>query len=72
MSAPGISPSVMINRLVLQDGDSTTPHLAKVAKLRMDLMTAADREQVKAENRSPSGEVAPLDLTSGAVVDKLI
>ena len=72
MSALGISPAVMINRIVLREGDVSTPHLAKVAKLRADLMTAAQAEQAKAAMLSPTGEAEPVVIDSGAVVDKLI
>lgn len=69
MSALGISPAVMINRLVLREGDSTTPHLAKVAKLRMDLATAAQEEQARQAQLNPDAKPIPLD--AGAVVDLL-
>lgn len=72
MSALGISPAVMINRIVLREGDATTPHLAKVAKLRMDLATALNEEQAKAANLSPTGEAPAPIIDSGAVVDRLI
>lgn len=69
MSALGISPAVMINRLVLNEGDSHTPHLAKVAKLRMDLATAAQEEQTRQTQLDPDAKPQPLD--AGAVVDLL-
>ena len=72
MSALGISPSVMINRIVAREGDVGTPHLAKVAKLRADLMAAASEEQAKAALLSPTGEAEPVLIDSGAVVDRLI
>ena len=72
MSGLGISPSVMINRIVLREGDTSTPHLAKVAKLSADLMAAANAEQAKAAMLSPTGEVEPVVIDSGAVVDRLI
>ena len=72
MSALGVSPAVMINRIVLREGDASTPHLAKVAKLRADLMTAANNEQAKAAMLSPTGEAEPVAIDSGAVVDRLI
>lgn len=72
MSALGISPAVMINRIVMRQGDTATPHLAKVAKLRMDLAMAVNEEQAKAANLSPTGEAeAPL-VDSGTAVDRLI
>lgn len=72
MSALGIGPAVMINRIVLREGDTTTPHLAKVAKLRMDLAKAADAEAVKQTQLNPDAEPTPLDLLSGAEVDRLV
>ncbi len=72
MSALAVNPAVMINRIVLREGDVSTPHLAKVAKLRADLMVAADKEQAKAAMLSPTGEAEPVVIDSGAVVDKLI
>ncbi|QQR36892.1 hypothetical protein JI749_04470 [Devosia oryziradicis] len=72
MSGLGISPSVMVNRIVLREGDTSTPHLAKVAKLRADLMAAADAEQAKAALLSPTGQAEPVLIDSGAVVDRLV
>ncbi|WP_316356901.1 hypothetical protein [Devosia sp.] len=72
MSALGISPAVMINRIVHREGDVATPHLAKVAKLRADLMTAAAGEQNRQAMRSPTGEAEAPVIDSGAVVDRLI
>jgi hypothetical protein len=72
MSGLGISPSVMVNRIVLREGDTTTPHLAKVAKMRADLMAAADAEQARAALLSPTGQADPVLIDSGAVVDRLV
>jgi hypothetical protein len=72
MSALGINPAVMVNRIVAREGDTATPHLAKVAKLRADMMAAADAEQAKAALLSPTGEAEPIVIDSGAVVDRLI
>ena len=72
MSGLGISPSVMINRIVLREGDTSTPHPANVAKLSADLMAAANAEQAKAAMLSPTGEAEPVVIDSGAVVDRLI
>ena len=72
MSALATHPVVMINRIVLREADSTTPHLAKVAKLRMDLMAKAEAEEARAAMLSPTGEAEPLNLDSGAVVDRLV
>ena len=71
-NALGISPAVMINRLVDQSGTPQNASLLKVAELRMDLMNAMADEQAKAALFSPTGEVQTLPLSSGAVVDKLI
>ena len=71
-NALGISPSVMINRLVDQSGTPQNASLLKVAELRMQLMTAVDEEQLAAEQASPTGEASALPLSSGAVVDRLI
>ncbi|KRA44738.1 hypothetical protein ASD80_06245 [Devosia sp. Root635] len=62
----------MVNRLVHREGDSTTPHLAKVAKLRMDLMVAADKEEAQQALFKPADEVEPTLIDSGAVVDRLV
>ena len=71
-NALGISPSVMINRMVDQAGTPQNAALVKVAELRMQLMNAIDEEQVTAEQASPTGEASTLPLSSGAVVDRLI
>lgn len=71
-NALGIGPSVMINRIADQSGTTQAASLAKVAELRMQLITAADKEQVAAEQSSPTGEASPLPLSSGLVVDRLI
>jgi hypothetical protein len=72
MSALGVSPAVMVNRIIAREGDVATPHLAKVAKMRADLMAAAHDEQAKAAMLSPTGEADPVVIDSGAIVDKLI
>ncbi|HEY8576318.1 MAG TPA: hypothetical protein VIL88_08275 [Devosia sp.] len=71
-NALGIGPNVMINRIVDRSGTPQAASLGKVAELRMDLMQALDEEQAEAAQASPTGEAAPLALTSGAVVDRLI
>lgn len=71
-TALGISPSVMINRMVDRSGTPLAASLTKVAELRMDLMNAMDDEQARAALLSPTGEADSLPLTSGAVVDRLI
>ena len=72
MSGLGISPSVMINRIVAREGNAATPHLAKVAKLRADMMAAASQEQARDALISPTGEADPVVIDTGAVVDRLI
>ena len=71
-NALGISPSVMINRMAAQSGTTQAASLAKVAELRMQLMTAVDEERIEAVQASPTGEASALPLSSGAVVDRLI
>ena len=71
-NALGISPSVMINRIVDQSGTTQAASLAKVAELRMQLMSAVDEEHLNASRTSPTGEASALPLSSGAVVNKLI
>ena len=71
-NALGISPSVMINRMVDQSGTPQNASLLKVAEMRLKLMNAVDDEQYKAAQLSPTGEADALPLSSGAVVDKLI
>ena len=72
MSALGIGPAVMINRIVHRESDTSTPHLAKVAKLSADLRAAAHAEQAKTAMLSPTGEAEPVVIDTGAVVDRLI
>ena len=71
-NALGISPSVMINRMVDRAGTPMAASLTKVAELRMHLMNAVDDEQAEAADASPTGEASATALTSGAVVDRLI
>lgn len=71
MTALPISPSVLVNRIVLEEGDTTTPHLAKVAKLRADLLEAAKDKQAEAAALAPDEPPPPLDLDTGAIVDLL-
>lgn len=71
-NAPGISPAVMINRIALRDGAAASPLLVKVAKLRMDLMTEVANQQARDALLSPDGEAKPIDLSSGAAIDRLI
>ncbi|MHA6688962.1 hypothetical protein [Devosia sp. A449] len=71
-NALGISPSVMINRMVDRAGTPLAAQLAKVAELRMELMLAVDDDQQQAASASPTGEAPAVALSSGAVVDRLI
>lgn len=72
MSALGIGPAVMINRIIQREGDPAMPYLAQVAKLRADLMVAADKEQTRLATLSPTGEAEAPAIDSGAAVDRLI
>ena len=67
-SAIGIAPSVMINRIVHQNGAPQGGHLLEVARLRGEMM------QAQAENAaSPVPTTKPVDAPlNGAEVDLLI
>lgn len=71
-NAVGISPAVMINRLVDRAGTPAEAQLAKVAQLQSALRTAAAEEQVKAAALSPTGAADALVIDNGATVDRLI
>lgn len=71
-NAMGIGPTVMINRMVDRAGTPAGAQLAKVAELRLALMSAIDDEQQKAALLKPAGGTAAVALSSGAVVDRLI
>ena len=71
-NALGISPNVMINRMVDRSGTPQEAALGKVAELRAQLLQAIDAEQAEAEQASPTGEAPAPVLSSGAVVDRLI
>ncbi|MET3928021.1 hypothetical protein [Devosia sp. 2618] len=71
-NALGISPSVMINRLVDRTGTGLDAQLAKVAQLRLELEVAGNAEQVKEAGLSPTGEAEAPVINTGAVVDRLI
>ncbi len=71
-NALGISPNVMINRIVDRTGTPAEAQLGKVAELRMDLEAAINQEQAKAALLSPTGEAEAPVVDSGAVVDRLI
>lgn len=68
----GISPSVMINRIVERGDTPVDAQLGKVAELRMALERAVSDEQAKAAMLSPEGEAEAPVVDSGAVVDRLI
>jgi hypothetical protein len=71
-NALGISPNVMINRIVDRTGTPAEAQLGKVAELCMDLEAAINQEQAKAALLSPTGEAEAPVVDSGAVVDRLI
>ncbi|MEO5805896.1 hypothetical protein [Devosia sp.] len=71
-NAIGISPAVMVNRLVDQQGASLNTQLAKVAEMRTTLQTAAFEEAAREAMFSPTGEVEPIAIDSGAIVDRLV
>jgi hypothetical protein len=66
-NAIGTSPTVMVNRIALRDGSSTSTLLAEVAKSRGE-MIAKQAEQVRTEEPSK----ALLSPTNGAEVDLLV
>lgn len=71
-NAAGISPAVMINRLVDRAGTPAEAQLAKVAQLQAALRTAAAEEQAKAAALSPTGVAEAPVIENGAAVDRLI
>ena len=71
-NALGISPQVMINRIVERTGTPAEAQLAKVAELSVTLQRAITDEQAKAELLSPTGQAEAPVVDSGAVVDRLI
>lgn len=70
-NALGISPAVMINRIVHQ---AATPgnHLVQVAKVRTDLAEAVKDEQAKTQLLNPTVEAKAPAVTTGADVDRLV
>lgn len=68
----GISPAVMVNRIAAQQGASPNTQLAKVAELRMKLQTNAAEQAAHDALFSPTGEVEPIAIDSGAIMDKLV
>ncbi|HTN64516.1 MAG TPA: hypothetical protein VL147_23655 [Devosia sp.] len=71
-NALGVSPAVMINRLVDRAATPQGAQLAKVAELRMALLNAVEAEKAKSAAASPDGEGQAPVVDSGAVVDRLI
>lgn len=71
-NALGISPAVMINRMVDRAATPEGAQLAKVAELRMSLETAIAEQQSRAEAANPGADVAAPVVDSGAAVDRLI
>ncbi|HTM77109.1 MAG TPA: hypothetical protein VL133_05730 [Devosia sp.] len=68
----GISPPVMINRLVDRAATPQGAQLAKVAELTMALQNALAEEKAKSAALSPDGEGEAPVVDSGAIVDRLI
>lgn len=71
MSGLGISPSVMINRVV-HEARKPGNHLLQVAMVRADVVTAAQHEQTKTALLNPAADTAPAPITTGADVDRLV
>ena len=71
-NALGIGPAVMINRLVHESGKAGATHLAEVARLRAELQAAAETEQAKAADLSPTGTAPAPVVATGADVDRLV
>ena len=71
MSGVGISPSVMINRLV---HEARTPgnHLLQVAVVRADVAAAAQQEQARSALLNPAEQDKPVSVITGADVDRLV
>jgi hypothetical protein len=71
-NALGVSPSVMINRIVDRQATPQGAELAKVALLRAKLENAVQQETAQSALISPDGEGKAPVVDSGAVVDRLI
>jgi hypothetical protein len=71
-NALGISPPVMINRIVDRLATPQGAELAKVAMLRAKLETAVQDEIAKSAAISPDGKGEAPVVDSGAAVDRLI
>ncbi|GLQ11704.1 hypothetical protein GCM10007913_36360 [Devosia yakushimensis] len=68
----GISPPVMINRIVDRAETPAAAQLTKVAELSAQLRIAAAEEQAKTALFDPNGQAKAPVIDSGAVVDRLI
>lgn len=68
----GVSPAVMLNRLVHRAATPPDAQLAKIAQLRLQLQQAIEQERQTAARFSPTGDAEPIVVDSGAVVDRLI
>ncbi|WP_137150751.1 hypothetical protein [Devosia sp. FKR38] len=71
-NALGISPAVMINRIVTRNATPLAAHLGKVAELRMKLENARAAEQAQAELLNPAEPAAKPAMVTGADVDRLV
>jgi hypothetical protein len=65
-----VSPTVMINRIVVREATPIAAHLARVADLRMRLEQAQIAQQARATQFDPDAVVPP--VISGADVDRLV
>ena len=71
-NALGVSPPVMINRIVDRLATPPGAQLAKVALLSAKLENAVREEKAQSAIASPDGEGQAPVVDSGAVVDRLI
>ncbi len=71
-NALGVSPPVMINRIVERLATPPGAELAKVAMLRAKLETAVLQQIAESAATSPDGEGEAPVIDSGAAVDRLI
>ena len=71
MSGVGISPSVMINRLV-HEARAPGNHLLQVAVVRGAVAAAAHQEQARSARRKPADPPNPATGITGADVDRLV
>lgn len=71
-NALGISPPVMINRIVDRLATPPEAQLAKVALLRAKLENAVQEEKAQSAATSPDGKGEAPVVENGAAVDRLI